>query len=75
VLNQENLSHAVVNHALADLLEAKANLDGQNTDISALRSAVSVSSVLKATDAKYLNESENVKQAYDQAVEAAKAIL
>ncbi|WP_024407857.1 S8 family serine peptidase [Streptococcus suis] len=75
VLNQENVTQAVVNQALADLLEAKANLDGQKTDISALRSAVSVSSVLKATDAKYLNASENVKQAYDQAVEAAKAIL
>ncbi|HEL1974248.1 TPA: S8 family serine peptidase [Streptococcus suis] len=75
VLNQENVTQAVVNQALADLLAAKANLDGQKTDISALRSAVSVSSVLKATDAKYLNASENVKQAYDQAVEAAKAIL
>ncbi|MGU7955129.1 S8 family serine peptidase [Streptococcus suis] len=75
VLNQENVTQAVVNQALADLLEAKANLDGQKTDISALRSAVSVSSVLKATDAKYLNASENVKQAYDQAVEAAKTIL
>ncbi len=70
VLNQENVTQAVVNQALADLLAAKANLDGQKTDISALRSAVSVSSVLKATDAKYLNASENVKQAYDQAVEA-----
>ncbi|MFX4027218.1 hypothetical protein ACJBYX_10395, partial [Streptococcus suis] len=40
-----------------------------------MRSAVSVSSVLKATDATYLNASENVKHAYDQAVEAAKAIL
>ncbi|HEM6214255.1 TPA: S8 family serine peptidase, partial [Streptococcus suis] len=75
VLNQENVTQAVVNQALVDLLAAKANLDGQKTDISALRSAVSVSSVLKATDAKYLNASENVKQAYDQAVEAAKAIL
>lgn len=75
VLNQENVTQAVVNPALADLLAAKAGLDGQKTDISALRSAVSVSSVLKATDAKYLNASENVKQAYDQAVEAAKAIL
>ncbi|MBY4965588.1 YSIRK-type signal peptide-containing protein [Streptococcus suis] len=75
VLNQENVTQAVVDQALADLLAAKANLDGQKTDISALRSAVSVSSVLKATDAKYLNASENVKQAYDQAVEAAKAIL
>ncbi|HFR3587055.1 TPA: S8 family serine peptidase [Streptococcus suis] len=75
VLNQENVTQAVVNQALADLLAAKANLDGQKTDISVLRSAVSVSSVLKATDAKYLNASENVKQAYDQAVEAAKAIL
>ncbi|CYT99058.1 subtilisiN-like serine protease [Streptococcus suis] len=75
VLNQENVTQAVVNQALADLLAAKANLDGQKTDISALRSAVSVSSVLKATDAKYLNASENMKQAYDQAVEAAKAIL
>lgn len=75
VLNQENVTQAVVNQALADLLAAKAGLDGQKTDISALRSAVSVSSVLKATDAKYLNSSENVKQAYDQAVEAAKAIL
>ncbi|HEM3473667.1 TPA: S8 family serine peptidase [Streptococcus suis] len=75
VLNQENVTQAVVNQALADLLAAKANLDGQKTDISALRSAVSVSSVLKSTDAKYLNASENVKQAYDQAVEAAKAIL
>ncbi|WP_421445548.1 S8 family serine peptidase [Streptococcus suis] len=75
VLNQENVTQAVVNQALADLLAAKANLDGQKTDISALRGAVSVSSVLKATDAKYLNASENVKQAYDQAVEAAKAIL
>lgn len=75
VLNQENVTQAVVNQALADLLAARAGLDGQKTDISALRSAVSVSSVLKATDAKYLNASENVKQAYDQAVEAAKAIL
>ncbi|MEG3244627.1 S8 family serine peptidase [Streptococcus suis] len=75
VLNQENVTQAVVNQALADLLAAKAGLDGQKTDISALRSAVSASSVLKATDAKYLNASENVKQAYDQAVEAAKAIL
>ncbi|HEM3670294.1 TPA: S8 family serine peptidase [Streptococcus suis] len=75
VLNQENVTQAVVNQALADLLAAKAGLDGQKTDISALRSVVSVSSVLKATDAKYLNASENVKQAYDQAVEAAKAIL
>lgn len=75
VLNQENVTQAVVNQALADLLAAKAGLDGQKTDISSLRSAVSVSSVLKATDAKYLNASENVKQAYDQAVEAAKAIL
>ncbi|HFI0362417.1 TPA: S8 family serine peptidase [Streptococcus suis] len=75
VLNQENVTQAVVDQALADLLAAKAGLDGQKTDISALRSAVSVSSVLKVTDAKYLNASENVKQAYDQAVEAAKAIL
>lgn len=75
VLNQENVTQAVVNQELADLLAAKAGLDGQKTDISALRSAVSVSSVLKATDAKYLNASENMKQAYDQAVEAAKAIL
>lgn len=75
VLNQENVTQVVVNQALADLLAAKAGLDGQKTDISALRSAVSVSSVLKATDAKYLNASENVKQAYDQAVETAKAIL
>lgn len=75
VLNQENVTQAVVNQALADLLAARAGLDGQKTDISALRSAVSVSSVLKATDAKYLNASENVKQAYDQAVEAAKTIL
>ncbi|HFI0049113.1 TPA: S8 family serine peptidase [Streptococcus suis] len=75
VLYQENLTQAVVNQILTNLLTIKADLNGQKTDISALRNAVAVSSLLKTTDAKYINASENVKQAYDQAIEAAKVIL
>ncbi|HFI0454469.1 TPA: LPXTG cell wall anchor domain-containing protein, partial [Streptococcus suis] len=75
VLYQENLTQAVVNQILTNLLTIKADLNGQKTDISALRNAVAVSSLLKTTDVKYINASENVKQAYDQALAKAKAVL
>lgn len=75
ILSKEKVTQVEVDQVLADLLAAKADLDGQKTDFTELRNAVSVSSVLKATDAKYLNASDNVKLAYDQALETAKAIL
>lgn len=74
-LAKEGVGQAEIDKALSDLQAAKADLDGQKTDSAALRTAISVSSVLKATDAKYLKASEAVKTAYDQAVEAAKAVL
>ncbi|WP_155961987.1 S8 family serine peptidase [Streptococcus ruminantium] len=75
ILSKEKVTQTEIDQVLADLLATKADLDGQKTDFTALRNAVSVSSVLKATDVKYLNASDNVKLAYDQALETAKAIL
>lgn len=75
VLNKDKVSQVEVDQALTDLLSAKAGLDGQTTDRTALRNAVGVSSLLRATSAKYLNASEPVKTSYDQAVEAAQALL
>ncbi|MDG3131904.1 S8 family serine peptidase [Streptococcus suis] len=75
VLNQEPVTQTVVNQTLTNLLAAKTELNGQKTDVSALRNAVSISSVLKSTDARYINASEVVKQAYDKAIAVAKMIL
>ncbi|HEM2810237.1 TPA: FIVAR domain-containing protein, partial [Streptococcus suis] len=68
-------SQAVVNQAVESLKAAQTALDGQATDYVSLRNLVAVSSVLKATDAKYLNASEVQKAAYDQALEAAQRVL
>lgn len=75
VLNKENVTQEEVNRALADLLAAKNGLNGQKTDVTALNNAVQNSSVVKTTDVKYINASEDAKKAYDQAIEAAKIIL
>ncbi|MBL6538143.1 S8 family serine peptidase [Streptococcus suis] len=75
VVASENVTQEIVDQALADLNQAKSNLDGQATDYTNLRNLVAVASVLKATDAKYLNATDLRKTAYDQAVEAAQAVL
>lgn len=75
LLQQVGVSQAFVNNMLAKLQGIRVELNGRKTDFSALRNAVSVSSVLKVTDAKYINASETVKQAYDKALAEAKAIL
>lgn len=75
VLADVTASQAVVNQAVESLKASQVALDGQETDYTALRNLVAVSSVLKATDAKYLNASEVQKAAYDQALEAAQLVL
>ncbi|HFR3977679.1 TPA: S8 family serine peptidase [Streptococcus suis] len=75
ILADANASQAVVNQAVESLKATQAALDGQATDYVSLRNLVAVSSVLKATDAKYLNASEVQKAAYDQALDAAQLVL
>ena len=75
LLSQANVSQAQVNQSLATVESAKLALDGQATEQSALESAVQTASLLRQTDARYLNASEAVKQAYDQAFAQAQASL
>ncbi|WP_303979283.1 LPXTG cell wall anchor domain-containing protein, partial [Streptococcus danieliae] len=75
LLSQATVSQAQVSQALAAVESAKSALDGQVTERSALESAVQTASLLRQTDARYLNASKAVKQAYDQAFAQAQASL
>ncbi|MGT2928386.1 S8 family serine peptidase [Streptococcus danieliae] len=75
LLSQANVSQAQVNQSLATVEAARSALDGQATERSALESAVQTASLLRQTDARYLNASKAVKQAYDQAFAQVQASL
>lgn len=75
ILAKAQATQAEVDEALADLVAAREALDGQATDFTALRDLSAKSAVLKVTAAKYQNASETVKDAYDQALEEALAVL
>lgn len=74
-LLKDKVSQQEIDQAVLNLQASKSDLDGQSTDIIALRNAVSLSTVLRTTDVKYLNASEMVKQTYDQSLAKAKAVL
>ncbi|HFI0393985.1 TPA: S8 family serine peptidase [Streptococcus suis] len=74
-LGKEQTSQKEIDQVLSNLQASKSSLDGLPTDIRALRNAVSLSTVVRTTDAKYLNASKMVKQTYDQALAKAKAVL
>ncbi len=75
ILAKAQTTQEEVDTALADLIAAREALDGQATDFTALRDLSAKSAVLKVTAAKYQNASETVKDAYDQALEEALAVL
>lgn len=75
VLANVKATQAEVDEALANLIFAKAALDGKATDMVALRNLVSKATVLQNTSAKYKNASDKVKADYDTAVSEAQAIL
>lgn len=75
ILAKAQTTQEEVDTALADLVAAREALDGQATDFTALRDLSAKSAVLKVTAAKYQNASETVKDAYDQALEEALAVL
>lgn len=75
ILAKAQTTQEEVDTALADLVAAREALDGQATDFTALRDLSAKSAVLKVTAAKYQNANEAVKDAYDQALEEALAVL
>lgn len=75
ILAKAQTTQEEVDTALADLVAAREALDGQATDFTALRDLSAKSAVLKVTAAKYQNANEAVKDAYDQVLEEALAVL
>lgn len=75
ILAKAQTTQEEVDTALADLVAAREALDGQATDFTALRDLSAKSAVLKVTAAKYQNANEAAKDAYDQALEEALAVL
>lgn len=75
ILAKAQTTQEEVDTALADLVAAREALDGQVTDFTALRDLSAKSAVLKVTAAKYQNANEAAKDAYDQALEEALAVL
>ncbi len=75
LLGQGTVSQAQASQALAAVEAAKSALDGQVTERSVLESAVRTAGLLRQTDARYLNASETVKQAYARAFAQAQAGL
>ncbi|WP_326845475.1 S8 family serine peptidase [Streptococcus gallolyticus] len=75
ILAKAQTTQEEVDTALADLVAAREALDGQATDFTALRNLSAKSAVLKVTAAKYQNANEAAKDAYDQALEEALAVL
>ena len=77
VINNPNATQDQVDAALRAITEAKAALTGAATNKEALREASTTDAErTKTTDAKYYNEKDPAKkQAYDNAVSAAAAVL
>ena len=77
VINDQNATQDQVDAALRAITEAKAALTGAATNKEALREASTTDAErTKTTDAKYYNEKDPAKkQAYDNAVSAAAAVL
>ena len=77
MLSNDNATQDQVDAALRAITEAKAALTGAATNKEALREASTTDAErTKTTDAKYYNEKDPAKkQAYDNAVSAAAAVL
>ncbi|MDO4902928.1 MAG: LPXTG cell wall anchor domain-containing protein [Limosilactobacillus sp.] len=72
VNNDGNATQTAVDNATQTLKNAAAALDGTATDKSALQTAINNDATVKA-DPKYYNATDEKKQAYESALEAAKA--
>ena len=77
VINDQNATQDQVDAAKQAIEDAKGKLDGAATNKEALREASTTDAErTKTTDAKYYNEKDPAKkQAYDNAVSAAAAVL
>ena len=75
VLDNGSATQTQVDDAKKDLEAAKKALDGTETKKTELQSAYDTDTAGNATDPKYYNASEEIKQKYDEALKAAKDVL
>ena len=74
VIKDPNATQAQVNAALRAITEAKAALNGTETNKDELQTLVN-EAANKATNAKYYNAEQGKKDAYDQAITKAQEVL
>ena len=75
VYGNDSASQQDVEAAKSKLEDAKSKLDGDATKKTELQSAYDTDTAGNATDPKYYNASEEIKQKYDEALKAAKDVL
>src|SRR5699024_9382600 len=75
VLDNGSATQTEVDDAKKALEDAKSKLDGDATKKTELQSAYDTDTAGQATDPKYYNASEAIKQKYDDALKAAKEVL
>ena len=75
VLDNGSATQTQVDDAKKALEDAKSKLDGDATKKTELQSAYDTDTAGQATDPKYYNASEAIKQKYDDALKAAKEVL
>ena len=75
VYGNDSASQQDVDDAKKALEDAKSKLDGDATKKTELQSAYDTDTAGQATDPKYYNASEAIKQKYDDALKAAKDVL
>ena len=75
VYGNDSASQQDVEAAKKALEDAKSKLDGDATKKTELQSAYDTDTAGQATDPKYYNASEAIKQKYDDALKAAKEVL
>src|SRR5699024_187923 len=75
VYGNDSASQQDVDDAKSKLEDAKSKLDGDATKKTELQSAYDTDTAGNATDPKYYNASEEIKQKYDEALKAAKDVL
>ena len=75
VYGNDSASQQDVDDAKKALEDAKNELDGEATKKTELQSAYDTDTAGQATDPKYYNASEAIKQKYDDALKAAKEVL
>ncbi|MGT2772050.1 YSIRK signal domain/LPXTG anchor domain surface protein [Streptococcus marimammalium] len=75
VLQKTRVTQVEIDAALENLANAREQLTGQETNKSILNDLVSKAPEFKETSAKYQNASDDKKEAYDQILQEAQALL